>query len=322
VLARGSLFADFYSPIGLRDSSIQQTPAASTFICHPRSQNVLMENKVSQKRRLPAGKSFIEFRPDILQQEPEGPSEKKIRRSMDYAAPNTSSPTAAWKPSRKIECIVSSIMPRVVSCEGGDLSKVKPNRSASSRTTRSVPQHRLMTLLKTHLSNVVTRPSLNLNGFFLEYTEEMFDSYGRDVITAIRKQDLDELRRIHASEGRTLQCANRFGESILHMACRRGFTDVVRFLIKEAGVSPRVRDDMGRTPMHDACWTCEPNPELAKLLIKECPELLVLKDRRGSAPFEYTRVEHTGAWSAFLLDNREIFSQKDVIDRIQAVQFC
>ena len=105
------------------------------------------------------------------------------------------------------------------------------------------------------------------------------------------------------------------------MACRRGFTDVVRFLIKEAGVSPRVRDDMGRTPMHDACWTCESRPRPnAKLLMEECPELLVLKDRRGSAPFEYTRVEHAGAWSAFLQEKREMFSQKDVIDRIQAVQ--
>ena len=223
------------------------------------------------------------------------------------------------QPSKKIRAVGSTVLPRIVSYDG-DLSRMKCNPSADVQTSRALPQRFLMTVLKTHLSNVTPRPSLNLNGFFLEYTEEMFDSYGRDVITAVQNQDLDELRRIHASEGRTLQCANRFGESILHMACRRGFTDVVRFLIKEAGVSPRVRDDMGRTPMHDACWTCEPNPELAKLLIKECPELLVLKDRRGSAPFEYTRLEHAEAWSAFLQEKQEIFSQKDVIDRIQAVQ--
>jgi len=67
------------------------------------------------------------------------------------------------------------------------------------------------------------------------------------------------------SGGTNLQCANRFGESLIHMACRRSHRDVVSFLVNEAGVSLRVRDDYGRTPFHDACW----RPELDLELIQE-----------------------------------------------------
>jgi hypothetical protein len=35
--------------------------------------------------------------------------------------------------------------------------------------------------------------------------------------------------------GELFQAANEFGESLLHMACRRGFLDVVKFLVDEAG---------------------------------------------------------------------------------------
>ena len=55
-------------------------------------------------------------------------------------------------------------------------------------------------------------------------------------------------------KGKTLQCCNRFGESAIHMACRHDLTDVVKFSIEEVGSILRVRDDYGRTPLHDAFW--------------------------------------------------------------------
>merc|ERR1712183_78962 len=65
-----------------------------------------------------------------------------------------------------------------------------------------------------------------------------------------------------SSEGQTpppFRCANRFGESLLHLACRRGRTDMVRFLVVEMGSPPRdvleTMDDCHKTPLHDACWT-------------------------------------------------------------------
>merc|ERR1739844_436499 len=97
------------------------------------------------------------------------------------------------------------------------------------------------------------------------------------------------------------------GESLLHTSCRRGFTDIVRFFINEAGVSPRVRDDMGRTPMHDACWSSSaPNHEIMRILITSAPELLLSKDKRGHSPFDYARREYWPQWVQFLNEHRQL----------------
>ena len=149
-------------------------------------------------------------------------------------------------------------------------------------------------------------PSLSVDDFFIQHTEEQIKAYDVQVIQAVRSQDIDQLRNMHKA-GRQLQCANKFGESLIHMACRRGFVDVVRFLVDEAGVSVRVRDDYGRTALHDACWTSEPNEELVEYLIRQCPELLLMSDKRGNAPFEYVRREHWGQWLKFVLENEELF---------------
>ena len=157
-------------------------------------------------------------------------------------------------------------------------------------------------------------PSLSVDNFFIQHTEEQIKSYDVQVIQAMRSQDIDQLRNMHKA-GRQLQCANKFGESLIHMACRRGFVDVVRFLVDEAGVSVRVRDDFGRTALHDACWTSEPNEELVEYLIRQCPELLLMSDKRGSAPFEYVRREHWGRWQRFLAqkENENIFEHISVV---------
>jgi len=86
------------------------------------------------------------------------------------------------------------------------------------------------------------------------------------------------------------------------MACRRGFTEIARFLIHEAGVSVRVADDFGRTPLHDALWNRDPKFELVHLLIEEDPDLLLVCDKRGSTPFAYARREHWQSWRQFLYD--------------------
>ena len=144
------------------------------------------------------------------------------------------------------------------------------------------------------------RNSLTIpNDFFVHPQEEHFQSYGADLIAAVRSQDTDALRDLHRS-GRTLFASNKFGESLLHMACRRGFTEVVEFLIHEADVPLRVRDDYGRTPLHDAAWTVEPNFDLIEILIAEEPLLMFIKDKRGHSPLEYVRNEHWREWNIFL----------------------
>lgn len=100
----------------------------------------------------------------------------------------------------------------------------------------------------------------------------------------------------HKFDHRFLHCCNKARESILHLACRRGQTEVVRFLLQEVKVSACVCDDYGRNPMHDACWTPEPNFEVMDLLLAKCPDLLFIKDMRGHTPLRYAPKQHWKTW--------------------------
>mmetsp|Transcript_32802 Transcript_32802/g.49446 ORF Transcript_32802/g.49446 Transcript_32802/m.49446 type:complete len:335 (+) Transcript_32802:1-1005(+) len=154
--------------------------------------------------------------------------------------------------------------------------------------------------------------ALDLKNFFLDVAEEHISSYSTDIVSAVRRQDLDHLREC-LSKGKTLQCCNRFGESILHMACRNGLLNVLTFLLEEADVSFLVIDDYGRTPLHDAFWTTEPKLDLAKYLISKFPDLLLVADRRGFTPLSYVRKDHWGVWCQFLNENSELLTPRKLL---------
>jgi len=148
-----------------------------------------------------------------------------------------------------------------------------------------------------------TKSSMDMDdSFFVKVT----DMYGGDVVNAIRSNDVDALRTLHA-DGTKLQCGNRFGETLIHLACRRSSRELVSFLVKEADVSLYVRDDFGRTPMHDCCWRAEPDLELFDMLLDEAPELLLLSDKRGHTPLDYSRREHWTSLVPFLKERAHKF---------------
>lgn len=149
--------------------------------------------------------------------------------------------------------------------------------------------------------------------YFLEHTPEQIASYDGEVTAAVRRGDVHKLRTM-LEGGRDLQCSNRFGESIVHMACRRGSLEVLQFLVEEAGVSVRVRDDLGRTPLHDACWTTTPAFELVKTIVRIEPDLLLVSDRRGHTPLGYVRRDDWGAWVRFLDENREMLVPRMLVE--------
>lgn len=177
------------------------------------------------------------------------------------------------------------------------------------------PQRILISILQNQGYKAEIRKSSDLEDFFTKMTDESTAAYDQDVITAIREGDIKTLRKMH-KDGRPLQCSNKFGESLIHMACRRGLTGVVRFLIKEAGVTLRVKDDVGRSPLHDAFWSTEPNYDLVDLLIEHDADLLLVKDNRGHLPFQYARHNQWKGWCDYLLSRREVICLNTFIEAI------
>lgn len=140
---------------------------------------------------------------------------------------------------------------------------------------------------------------------FAPPTPEQIEAYSNDALSAVRTSDVNSLRQLHAA-GHSLECCNRFGESLLHVACRRSSAEIVAFLLNEAKVSPRIRDDYGRTPLHDACWRGNPEYEIVELLLSVEPRLAFVKDVRGHKPFQYARREHWSGWRKFIDQKREL----------------
>lgn len=150
-------------------------------------------------------------------------------------------------------------------------------------------------------------PSFSLSEFFLPVTPAMTVGYDMELVTAVRQQNVAKLEQI-ANTRTSIQCCNRFGESIVHTACRTGSVPVLECLMKH-GVSLRVRCDAGRTPLHDACWTANVNFDLIRLLVQHCPDFLYITDQHGFSPlayFEKIRPEMWKLWNHFLLDHHDL----------------
>lgn len=204
------------------------------------------------------------------------------------------------------------------------LKLLVPNSPTSPKLQRGIssnnvtlpltkPDVYLQSLLASAGAPTKTFCALEQKDFFLKVTTESVESYDMQVVKAVRNEDVDALRQMLVS-GRTLQCGNKFGESIVHTACRRGSVPVLGFLLHEADVSCRVICDYGRTPLHDACWTSgsgsgehdqRPNFELIDMILEACPDLLHVKDARGFLPLAYVRREHWNDWCQY-------FNQKTV----------
>lgn len=139
---------------------------------------------------------------------------------------------------------------------------------------------------------------------FSKPTQEEMEAYDVEIVRAIRTGDLATLKRLHA-DGKDLNASNQFGESLLHMACRRGNVSILSYMLREAKVRVDRTDDFGRCILHDACWTTAPNLDIMDELIEFVNPLLMLsKDVRGSTPFDYCRREHWSEWVKYLSARR------------------
>lgn len=135
---------------------------------------------------------------------------------------------------------------------------------------------------------------------FMKPTEEEIEAYDLEVVRTIRMGDLAKLQQLY-NDGKDLNASNQFGESLLHMACRRGNIDILKFMLREAKVRVDRQDDFGRNPLHDACWTSSPNYDVMDELLQFVdPFMLLAEDVRGSTPFDYVRRNHWRGWVNYL----------------------
>jgi ankyrin repeat protein len=130
------------------------------------------------------------------------------------------------------------------------------------------------------------------------------EAFTMEVSTAVRENDLEKLKDLH-SAGARLDACNRFGDSLLHIACRRGHQTIVEYLL-EADAPAYAVDDLNRVPLHDACWTSQPNFGIVKSILKAAPESILFADSRGHTPFDYARRNHWNLWLSFLSENESL----------------
>ena len=152
------------------------------------------------------------------------------------------------------------------------------------------------------------KPALDLDGFFMRVSDAQLAAYDMEVVTACRENNIKELQTICKTKGPgALNCFNRFGEGLLNLACRRGFMEITAYLLSdEVGLDARIRDDYGRTPLHDACWNPSPLIEICTWLMQKEPALFFITDKRGFTPFQYARKSDWLVWRQFLFERRHL----------------
>ncbi|MGK3740764.1 MAG: ankyrin repeat protein [Bacillariaceae sp.] len=174
-------------------------------------------------------------------------------------------------------------------------------------------------LLATCGIELVPKKAQSLDKFFATVTDEQVLAYTMTVVSACRRNDLDALKKLYTEENQTMNCSNRFGESLLTMACRRGFEAIVEYLLQLPDVDIRVCDDSGRTVLHDACWNPSPQLKIVELIMERDPALFFISDNRGFTPFQYARSQHFLIWRTFLLKNMDYLQalkSEDVIAKL------
>lgn len=155
-------------------------------------------------------------------------------------------------------------------------------------------------------------------------TYKTLDSAYRNQPTQLQKASYDayliDLAKLSASKtfssvlhsGISPNPCNRYGESLLHLVCRLGNSELLNVMI-DAGADLQVSDDYGRTPLHDACWGSSPSFELVETLLLADVNMLFLKDARGSLPLTYVPKNLWDLWKKFLSNKLDDYFPKAII---------
>lgn len=133
--------------------------------------------------------------------------------------------------------------------------------------------------------------------FCIQPSQKQKDDYDIHAIDAIRKNDLATLSTL-LSLGRSMDACNSHSESLLHLACRKSSVAVITFMTEHCETA--VVDDFGRTPLHDVCWRCIPNFDIARVVLDFDASMMLVKDKYGACPLQYVPPSQWSRWCEFL----------------------
>ncbi|GAX27091.1 hypothetical protein FisN_13Lh365 [Fistulifera solaris] len=143
------------------------------------------------------------------------------------------------------------------------------------------------------------------------------DGYSLELTKAVRQGNLSFVQ-LYA---RNLQCSNAYGESILHVAARRGDLVLLQYLVEQRHISMRVCCESERNVLHDACWTSRPSFACITWLMDHVPELLLVQDARGRTPLEYAPSDTWDKWNAYLKENPHlVLLSTDRLEKLRRVE--
>ena len=123
-------------------------------------------------------------------------------------------------------------------------------------------------------------------------------SYDVHLIELVREENVFDFEQLVLA-GISPNPCNAYGESLLHMICRRGESSFLKVLL-ENGCNVQVADDYGRTPLHDACWAAKPCFNVVKMILNQDARMFQMMDCRGATPLTYAPKKDWAAWLQFL----------------------
>ena len=113
------------------------------------------------------------------------------------------------------------------------------------------PQDFLNRMLKQRSYSTTSFSSIE-SAYYNRPTPLQQASYDLYLIDVAKNGNIDKLKDIF-NAGLSPNPSNTFGDSLLHMICRRGWDGVLGFLVNELRVGVQIADDHGRTPLHETC---------------------------------------------------------------------
>lgn len=166
------------------------------------------------------------------------------------------------------------------------------------------PQQFLDDLLKSRGYSTARFPALQ-TAYFNPPTPLQKASYGTFLLDAVRAQDVERVEAMLRA-GLSPNPSSPHSDTLVHLVARVGLADVLQLLLSY-GASVQCVDDLGRSPLHDACWSDCPSWHVVDLLLGQDPRLFHLTDSRGATPLSYVPSSQWQAWTDYLEDQADTY---------------